>query len=70
MRSVCCPKVRATPRALHIKFLGDAALVEMAVQGFDQPLKALVHESDVPVRGADIGIEVDPARVLVFGAEG
>ena len=57
-------------RALHVKFLGDAALVEMAVQGFDQPLKALVHESDVPIRGRDLGIEVDPARVLVFGAEG
>jgi iron(III) transport system ATP-binding protein len=57
-------------RALHIKFLGDAALVEMAVQGFDQPLKALVHEADVPIRGRDLGIEVDPARVLVFAAEG
>ena len=56
-------------RALHVRFLGDAALVEMAVQGFDQPLKALVHESDVPVRGRDIGIEVDPQRVLVFAAE-
>jgi hypothetical protein len=29
-----------------------------------------VHESDVPIRGRDLGIEVDPARVLVFGAEG
>jgi iron(III) transport system ATP-binding protein len=57
-------------RALHIKFLGDAALVEMAVQGFDQPLKALVHESEVPVRGRDLGIEVDPVRVLVFAGEG
>jgi iron(III) transport system ATP-binding protein len=57
-------------RALHVKFLGDAALVEMAVQGFDQPLKALVHESNVPIRGRDLGIEVDPQRVLVFAAEG
>jgi iron(III) transport system ATP-binding protein len=57
-------------RARHVKFLGDAALVEMAVQGFDQPLKALVHESNVPIRGSDLGIEVDPVRVLVFGAEG
>ncbi len=57
-------------RALHVKFLGDAALVEMAVQGFDQPIKAMVSESDVPSRGADLGIEVDPARVLVFAAEG
>ncbi len=56
-------------RARHVRFLGDAALVEMAVQGFDAPIKALVHESDVPVRGRDIGIEVDPERVLVFAAE-
>ena len=56
-------------RARHVRFLGDAALVEMAVQGFDAPIKALVHESDVPVRGGDIGIEVDPERVLVFAAE-
>ena len=56
-------------RARHVRFLGDAALVEMAVQGFDAPIKALVHESEVPVRGRDIGIEVDPHRVLVFAAE-
>jgi iron(III) transport system ATP-binding protein len=56
-------------RALHIRFLGDAALVEMAVQGFEQPIKALVHESEVPVRGRDLGIEVDPQRALVFAAE-
>ncbi len=57
-------------RALHVKFLGDAALVEMAVQGFDQPIKAMVSESEVPSRGRDLGIEVDRARVLVFAAEG
>jgi iron(III) transport system ATP-binding protein len=56
-------------RARHVRFLGDAALVEMAVQGFDEPLKALVHESEVPVLGRDIGIEIDPLRVLVFAAE-
>lgn len=56
-------------RALHVRFLGDAALVEMAVQGFDHPLKALVHESVVPARGRDLGIEIDPQRVLVFAAE-
>jgi len=56
-------------RARHVRFLGDAALVEMAVQGFDEPLKALVHESEVPPRGRDIGIEIDPLRVLVFAAE-
>jgi iron(III) transport system ATP-binding protein len=56
-------------RARHVRFLGDAALVEMAVQGFDIPIKALVHESEVPARGRDIGVEIDPQRVLVFAAE-
>ena len=56
-------------RARHVRFLGDAALVEMAVQGFDAPIKALVHESEVPARGRDIGVEIDPQRVLVFAAE-
>lgn len=56
-------------RARHVRFLGDAALVEMAVQGFDAPIKALVHESEVPERGRDMGVEIDPKRVLVFAAE-
>jgi iron(III) transport system ATP-binding protein len=56
-------------RARHVRFLGDAGLVEMAVQGFDAPIKALVHESEVPERGRDFGIEIDPQRVLVFAAE-
>ncbi len=56
-------------RARHVRFLGDAALVEMAVQGFDAPIKALVHESEVPARGRDFGVEIDPQRVLVFAAE-
>ena len=64
------PEGKGRPaRALHVKFLGDAVLVEMAVQGFDQPIKAMVSESDVPTRGRDLGIEVDPARVLVFASE-
>jgi iron(III) transport system ATP-binding protein len=78
-RAVLCIRQRAIrllpegqghpARARHIRFLGDAALVEMAVQGFEQPIKALVHESEVPVRGRDLGIEVDPQRALVFAAE-
>ena len=56
-------------RARHVRFLGDAALVEMAVQGFDAPIKAMVHESEVPERGRDIGIEIDPQRALVFAPE-
>ncbi len=56
-------------RVLRVKFLGDAALVEVGVQGFEAPLKALVRESEVPVQGVEVAIAVDPARVLVFPAE-
>ena len=78
-RAVLCIRQRAIKllpegqghpaRARHVRFLGDAALVEMAVQGFDAPIKAVVHESEVPERGRDIGIEIDPQRALVFAAE-
>jgi iron(III) transport system ATP-binding protein len=56
-------------RVLRVKFLGDAALVEVGVQGFEAPLKALVRESEVPVQGVEVAIAVDPARVLVFPGE-
>ena len=56
-------------RVLHVKFLGDIGLVEIAVQGFEQPLRVRVRENEKPVRGADAGVEVDMSRVLVFPAQ-
>ncbi|MEZ5852454.1 MAG: ABC transporter ATP-binding protein [Hyphomicrobiaceae bacterium] len=53
-------------RILHVKFLGDAAIVEAAVQGFEAPLKLRVRELEVPERREDVGVVVDPNRVLVF----
>jgi iron(III) transport system ATP-binding protein len=78
-RAVLCLRQRAIrlapagqgieARVLHVKFLGDAALVEVGAQGFDAPLKALVHESEVPPQGQEVAITLEPERVLVFPAE-
>ena len=57
-------------RVLHARFLGDLAVLEIAAQGFERPLLTLVREWEVPERGAEVAIAVDPESVLVFPAEG
>ncbi|WP_434012208.1 ABC transporter ATP-binding protein [Methyloceanibacter sp.] len=56
-------------RVLDARFLGDVALVELAVQGLDAPLFAKVRESDVPPQGTEIGVAADSGAVLVFPAD-
>jgi iron(III) transport system ATP-binding protein len=56
-------------RVLDARFLGDVALVEIAVQGLDAPLLARVKESDTPPLGTEIGVGIDVGAVLVFEAE-
>jgi len=56
-------------RVLDARFLGDIALVELAVQGLDAPMLARVREADVPPQGAEIGVSIDAGAVLVFEAE-
>jgi iron(III) transport system ATP-binding protein len=56
-------------RVLHTRFLGDAAMIEIAVAGFERPLKALVEEPAPLPRGADVTISVAPESILVFPAE-
>ena len=57
-------------RVRHVRPLGDAAIVEVAVQGFEAPLKVRVREIEVPSGEGEISVIVDPERVLVFPAEG
>jgi hypothetical protein len=54
---------------VRVKPLGDAALIDLAVQGFEGQLRARVRESELPVRETEVGIRIDPARVLVFPAD-
>jgi iron(III) transport system ATP-binding protein len=56
-------------RVLHVRFLGDLAAIEIAAQGFERPLQTLVREWEVPERGAEVSLAVDPESVLVFPAE-
>jgi iron(III) transport system ATP-binding protein len=55
-------------RVLDARFLGDVALVELAVQGLDAPLFARVRENDVPPQGTEVGIVIETGAVLVFAA--
>jgi iron(III) transport system ATP-binding protein len=57
-------------RVLQARFLGDLAVLEIAAQGFERPLQTLVREWEVPERGQEVSIAVDPESVLVFPAEG
>jgi hypothetical protein len=49
--------------------MGDLAVLEIAAQGFERPLLTLVREWEVPQRGEEVSIAVDPESVLVFPAE-
>ena len=53
-------------RVLHVRFLGDVGLVEVAVLGFEEPLKIRTPEPDGLQRGANVNVEFDPTRALVF----
>jgi iron(III) transport system ATP-binding protein len=55
-------------RVIDHRFLGDAALVEVAVQGLDSPLFARVRECDAPPVGSEVGVAIDAGGVLVFEA--
>lgn len=56
-------------RVVDVKFLGDAARVELAVDGLDERLKARVREGDAPAKGAEVRVSIDPARVILFRPE-
>ena len=56
-------------RVLHVRFLGDVALVEVAVEGFDEPLKVRTPDASGLGRGANVRVEIDPARALVFATQ-
>jgi iron(III) transport system ATP-binding protein len=55
-------------RILHAKFMGDAARLDVAVAGFDAPLRVRVADGHGFEKGAEIKVDIDPARLLVFPA--
>lgn len=56
-------------RVLSAKYLGDSARLDVAVAGFEQPLKVRVAEREALPRGTEVRVAIDNANVLVFPAE-
>jgi iron(III) transport system ATP-binding protein len=55
-------------RILSRRFLGEVDLVEVAVQGLENPVEARVRAPFTAKPGEEVGVEIDPAEVLVFAA--
>lgn len=55
-------------RILQRRFIGPVDHFEIAVDGLEAPLIARIRNAPPFMRGADIGLSVDPAEVLVFRA--
>ncbi len=53
-------------RVLDVKFLGDAAMLELGVSGFDGPLRVRVPEGHGLSKGSEIVATIDLASVLLF----
>ncbi|MGE0700812.1 MAG: ABC transporter ATP-binding protein [Hyphomicrobiaceae bacterium] len=66
---ITAPGTGLAGRIVRSKPLGDAALVDLAVEGFEGQLRARVRESELPSRRTEVGVVIDPARVLVFPAD-
>jgi iron(III) transport system ATP-binding protein len=65
------PAGSGTPaRVTGVRFLGPEALVELAVQGLDRSLSARMRASEAPENGAEVGIQIDPDKALVFAGDG
>ena len=67
------PAVRAASgllgRVLAAKFLGDVVRLEVAVAGFEQPLKVRVAEKEALQKGTEVRVGVESGDVLIFPAE-
>lgn len=53
-------------RVLHARFLGETGLLELGVEGLDEPLVARVRESQVKPKGTEVHVHVNPADILVL----
>ncbi|MCB1483293.1 MAG: ABC transporter ATP-binding protein [Hyphomicrobiaceae bacterium] len=56
-------------RILGVKFLGDSTRLDVAVSGFERPLKVRVDQKDALAKGAEVKVDTGPGSVLVFAAE-
>ncbi|MEQ1672741.1 MAG: TOBE domain-containing protein, partial [Hyphomicrobium sp.] len=56
-------------RVIDHKFLGDFSRLDVAVQGFDQPLKVRVSGTDGLAKGREVMVSIAPDAGLVFAVE-
>ncbi|MFN0217455.1 MAG: ABC transporter ATP-binding protein [Hyphomicrobium sp.] len=56
-------------RVREIKFLGDVTRLDVAIEGFDQPLKVRSAGPTEFARGSEVQVHVEPEGVLAFPAE-
>jgi len=64
------PEGKGLPgRVLHTRFLGDTALLELGVEGLDDPLYARVREAEAKPMGTDVNVKVKPKDILVFAGD-
>ncbi len=61
------PNVEGT--VLDVRFLGDASVLTVGVHGCEKPVKARIHGTTVPQKGATMRFTVDPDHVLIFAAQ-
>ncbi|MEM9030354.1 MAG: ABC transporter ATP-binding protein, partial [Pseudomonadota bacterium] len=57
-------------RILRTRFQGDLAILEIAVQDLERPVRSVVRERDALPVGTDVTVTVDRAGVLVFPGNG
>lgn len=55
-------------RVIDVKFLGDAALFNVAAEGFAEPLRARTQAGERFEPGSPVQLTIDPARTLIFPA--
>ena len=60
---------RLNGRITDIKFLGDVTRIDLAVEGFDQILKARVTEAAGLHKGSEVNVSIAPESGLVFPVE-
>lgn len=56
-------------RVIDRKFLGDAALIEIVVNGLDTPLKVRLRENLAPLTGEEIFVELDKDKALILESD-
>jgi iron(III) transport system ATP-binding protein len=55
-------------RLVSRRFLGEIELLEIAVNGVEEPLRARVRSPVYPGPGSAVGVAIDPTEVLVFAS--